>query len=136
VTSSQKFVAVVSILLGFSASVQSSDLAPHDEALHEALHGKWGNASQCARELITPQGTKHFTPFDIQHDWLGYGGIWCRLLWLTVRKTPKGLYAAASARCGEDTVRDYRINFDLNDEVLMLRWDRGLENGPLKRCSE
>lgn len=120
-------VAVFLLPIGSSASAYSSD--------QQQLYGEWGNESQCARALITPKGTKRFSPFEVRPDWLGHGDVWCRLTWTTVRKTQEGVYAVAGARCGEDTVRDYEIIFSLINDELSLTWNRGFQNGPLERCS-
>ncbi len=100
----------------------------------ESLYGEWGTESQCARAVITPEGTKHASPFDIQPDWMRQGGVWCRLIWTSTVLTPEGIFATASSLCGEDAVRDYQIKFELSGETLMLTWSQGTRNGPLSRC--
>jgi len=102
----------------------------------QPLFGQWGTEAQCARTLISPKGTKKFAPFDIRQDWLGHGDIWCRLDWSTTRSSSAGLYAVAHGRCGEDTVREYQISFELSESELTLRWNQDFENGPLRRCVE
>jgi len=116
------------LIHSFAASAFASDLAP--------LYGVWGNEAQCTRALITPKGTKRFAPFDIRPDWLGHGDIWCRLGWSGASAGPERLSAVASALCGEDTILNYRIKFNLTGEDLTLVWSTGLENGPLQRCEE
>ena len=54
----------------------------HADALAQ-IYGEWGTNTQCARSLISPGGTKHATPFDIRESWLGHGGLWCRLSWMS-----------------------------------------------------
>jgi hypothetical protein len=101
---------------------------------HEALHGLWGTEAQCARTLITPQGTKRASPFDIRADWLGHGDVWCRLLWSSVVATDSGTVAMAKGLCGEDAVRDYQIRFNLAGDALTIIWNMQHNNGPLRRC--
>lgn len=98
------------------------------------LFGSWGSEAQCARSLITPTGTKRAAPFEIKQDWLLQGDIWCRLSWVTTVLEDDGGYAIASALCGEDAVRDYRIDFTLADNQLIVLWDQQIANGPLQRC--
>ena len=100
----------------------------------EALFGDWGTSAQCARELITPKGTKHAAPFVINSEWLRHGDSWCYLNWGTVAPSSDGLFAVAQAQCGEDAVRGYTINFRLNGEELNLSWDLWHKVGPLMRC--
>jgi len=118
----------LSALCLFASSAFSSDVEP--------LFGQWGNEAQCSRALITLKGTKHFAPFDIRPDWLGHGDVWCRLTWSASGSSPAGVYARAFALCGEDSIRDYQINFELSEGELTLRWNQDFKNGPLRRCAE
>ena len=99
-----------------------------------SLFGEWGTEKQCQRELIIPTGTKHATPFDIQPDWMSYGDVWCRLLWSPSTSSGKNTYATAKGLCGEDSVRDYQITFEVSDNALTIFWDQWHKNGPLMRC--
>ena len=112
----------------FSTLVSASD--------RQKLFGEWGTDAQCAGTPIVPNGTKLAAPFIISDDWLGHGEVWCRLKWSGPPKTSEGLFTTAFAPCGEDVVRDYRINFRLIDNELTLNWGLGINNGPLKRCEE
>jgi len=100
----------------------------------EPFYGVWGTEKQCARELITPKGTKLASPFEITPDWLGQGGVWCRLTWIGVDDRGDRARATLGAICGEDAERPYQLTFDLKDEQLSLSWDLFLKNGPLERC--
>ena len=115
-------VALVFLSASFVASAQ------------DVLYGLWGTDAQCARELITPKGTKHASPFDIRPDWLGHGDVWCRLIWGSKEPTEDGYVATATGLCGEDAVRDYQIRFNLNGENLTVIWNMQHTNGPLQRC--
>jgi len=101
----------------------------------EPIYGKWGTEAQCSGALIIEKGTKHANPFDIRADWLERGDVWCRLDWVFSDSTPGGIFAIAKALCGEDSAREYQINFNLNGDELILVWDEQFENGPLKRCT-
>jgi len=100
----------------------------------ELFYGKWGTEAQCSEALITEKGTKRATPFEIRPDWLGHGDVWCRLSWVFLDSSPDGTFAVTKALCGEDSVSDYQIEFDLSGNELILVWDGQLKNGPLKRC--
>ena len=102
----------------------------------ELLYGEWGTDTQCARELINPKGSKHAAPFNIQPDWLEQNDVWCRLSWLSVTENTDGVVALAQAQCGEDSIRDYRITFELIESELNIRWTLSLKNGPLLRCDK
>ncbi len=100
----------------------------------ELLYGEWGTKDQCARELITPNGTKLAAPFEIKSDWLGHGDVWCRLNWSNATSESNGLFIAAHGQCGEDSVINYRINFRLRGDKLTLSWNQWHKVGPLMRC--
>ncbi len=102
----------------------------------QLLYGNWGTTAQCDRTLISPTGTKHAAPFEIKPDWLGNGDVWCRLNWISTTSTEKGTFAIASALCGEDEVRDYRLSFELLANQLTITWNQQIQNGPLQRCTQ
>jgi len=101
----------------------------------ELFYGKWGTEAQCSGALIAEKGTKRATPFEVRPDWLGYGDVWCRLNWVYLGSTPDGTFAVTKALCGEDSARDYQINFELSGNELILVWDEEFKNGPLMRCT-
>ncbi len=111
-----------------------SDKAPYPPAL-EPLLGEWGTDTQCARDLLTPKGTKYAAPFELKPGWLGHDDLWCRMNWSYVRETADGVDALAYALCGEDTVRDYQIRVVLTGDQLNLTWNFFHSNGPLTRCA-
>ena len=98
------------------------------------FYGIWGSEAQCARTLIIPQGTKHWSPFEISADWLKHGEVWCRIDWVNVVPREEGAYAVAQALCGEDDNRNYRINFNLVGDELTLIWNNEFANSALRRC--
>ena len=101
------------------------------------MHGKWGTEAQCEEKLIIPEGTKRASPFIIQKDWLGHGDVWCRLNWLSATDSDESTVATARALCGEDSVIDYRIKFELTGDMLSIGWGIGSgSNGPLMRCAD
>lgn len=118
--------AIPALALLFTSAVGAADL--------DSLYGEWGTEMQCSRTLITPRGTRHASPFVIKRDWLQHGEVWCRLNWITEGTTTDGYYAMASALCGEDGVRSFRLSFKLSGDLLTLSWNPRLINGPLRRC--
>lgn len=103
-------------------------------SLYAPLLGQWGTDDQCARSLLLPTGTKHATPFDIRPGWLVQGEMWCRLSWGIAAPSERGLFALATALCGEDTTRAYEVRFRLQADQLTLIWGLWNRHGPLKRC--
>lgn len=73
-------------------------------------------------------------PFEIGPEWLRQGQLWCMLSWGPVERRENGLFSAAHARCGEDSVRQYLLGVKLEQDELTLRWDFPVKNGPLRRC--
>lgn len=102
----------------------------------EVFFGKWGTDKQCAGDLIIPGGTRHAAPFEIGKEWLGHGDVWCRLFWINTGSSQQGTMPlpVRCALCGEDDVRDYRINFQLQDNLLSLIWNQHITNDRLKHC--
>jgi len=123
-----KRIAAVPALLLLAIHVQADN--------KELLYGEWGTDTQCARELISPKGTKYAAPFNIQPNWLEQNDVWCRLSWLSITENTDGVFALAQAQCGEDSIRDYRITFELIESELNIRWNLSLKNGPLLRCDK
>ena len=122
----------ISLLSVFFLPAFAQSTSPASEL--NPLFGVWGSETQCSRALITPKGTKFASPFEISTDWLGHGDVWCRLTWRSTDSTPNGVTAFAHALCGEDTVRDFQIKFNLEGEQLSLVWNIFHKNGPLQRC--
>ena len=120
------------VISAFLAFLSFSTVAYGSE---QALFGQWGTETQCARNLITPKGTKLAAPFEISVDWLGHDDVWCRLNWGAVSTTTDGLTAHAQGLCGEDAVRDYAIRFTLKGGELTLTWNVFHVTGPLRRCA-
>ena len=134
---------MIAVLLFFSllhhttvhtADRKSQRPSQHD-AHYSALFGQWGTDAQCARSLLLPTGTVRAAPFDISSDWLVQGEMWCRLTWGIAAPSERGLFALATALCGEDTTRAYDVRFRLNGDRLTLIWGLWNRNGPLKRCA-
>ena len=98
------------------------------------FYGTWGTAKQCAGAPIKQGGTVAAEPFVIDAEWLKHGQIWCRLTWFPVEQRGKDTFTGARAQCGEDSVRAYVLNMNLNNGELTLQWDFPLSNGPLARC--
>lgn len=99
------------------------------------LYGRWGQEAQCRGNLILETGTKRAAPFEIRPEWLKHSDLWCMLMWFPAQPREDGLFVSTRARCGEDSVRSYRLDMVLEDETLTLIWDEALVNGPLMRCT-
>lgn len=99
------------------------------------FYGTWGSEAQCTRAPIKPGGTVLAAPFEIDGDWLKHGEVWCLLNWFPVDARDGGLFSAARAQCGEDSLREYLLRMELSGEALTLRWSLLLKNGPLRRCA-
>ena len=100
----------------------------------DVFYGTWGTAKQCAGEPLKPGGTVLAEPFSITPEWLKQGRLWCRLSWLPIEPRGDGFFTVAQAQCGEDSVRDYSLRFELSSGKLTLRWGFLLSNGPLAPC--
>ena len=120
---------------GIIAAICLAGVSAADER-RSALYGSWGDARQCARDLIIPGGTVRAEPFEIAEGWLRHRQIWCQLSWFDVTFRPGGLFTTAVALCGDDSTRSYRLDFALSHGFLTLIWDETLVNGPLGRCVE
>ncbi|WP_300515937.1 hypothetical protein [Aliiroseovarius sp.] len=103
-------------------------------ALADPLLGRWGTPAQCAGRPVLEGGTRLAAPFEIGPEWLRQGEVWCRLTWFDAQPQSGGLFRAARALCGEDSVRGYNLGFVLEGEALTILWDERLVNGPLRRC--
>lgn len=99
------------------------------------LYDTWGTPQQCARSTILPHGTKTAEPFEIRPGWLRHGQLWCRLTWFPAQSRKDGLFVSTHARCGEDSVNGYRLDFALSGDSLTLIWDQSLINKDLRRCN-
>jgi len=114
-------------------TVGGSALANATGDPRDAFFGVWGTSAQCSGEPIIDGGTVRAAPYVIDADWLKHGQVWCRLNWFPVETRENGAFSGASAQCGEDSVRGYRINMELEGGQLTLRWDFP-QVGPLMRC--
>ena len=120
------FVLITFILFGSTTQLAAEE--------REAIYGVWGNQNQCSRAPIKPGGTALSQPFEISARWIRQGQFWCSLEWGPLEARKNGIFTAANARCGEDTVRGYFLGMNLSDGQLKLSWDLGRSNGPLIRC--
>lgn len=109
-------------------------VSPANAGDHDRFLGTWGTAEQCARAPIKPGGTVLAAPFEIGRVWMKQGQLWCSLDWGPVETMDDGAFTAATAQCGEDSVRGYFLGLRLTGDELTLRWDFPHSNGPLRRC--
>jgi len=125
---------MASIKRASSVVLLAALVLPINAAERAQLYGLWGTETQCSRGLITLTGSKRAAPFEITTDWLGHGEVWCRLSWFTVVESENNVFASARALCGEDTVQNFRVSFNLEGEELTIGWNDLLFNGPFMRC--
>ena len=60
--------------------------------------------------------------------------MYCLVTWLAHDGDANRAEARAHVQCGEDTVRDYQVHFDLRDDTLRMRWSAEFTMRPLQRC--
>jgi len=108
--------------------------APAQAADYEKFLGTWGTVAECARAPLKPGGTRLAEPVEISKLWLKQGQLWCALNWGPIEPREGGAFTAATAQCGEDSVRAYFLGLLLAGEDLTLRWDFTHLDGPLRRC--
>lgn len=101
---------------------------------HAEFYGTWGTPAQCAKAPIIDGGTYRSAPFEIGPEWLKHGQLYCNLSWGPISERENGPFTIATAKCGEDAVRDYTLGLTISGETLDLTWDFFLRNGPLQRC--
>ena len=92
-----------------------------------ALLDTWGTAAQCA-------GGQSASRYRIERDWIEQGGIYCLVAWQANYPRASGSEVHALARCGEDTLREYRVALLLDGEALRIRWSDTYTTPALSRC--
>ncbi len=97
------------------------------------LLATWGSNQQCAAARDDADAL-HLHPFEIGREWLRQGPIYCYLTWLSSQPLTDGSESLAFARCGEDTLREYRVFFLLRDQRLSIRWSEDFTSAELGRC--
>lgn len=102
--------------------------------LRGVFYGTWGTVKQCSRTPIKSGGTVLSEPFEIKPNTLRHGGVWCNLSWGPIEKRENGIFTAAHAQCGEDSVRSYLLGMELTGNNLKLRWGFPGLSDSLARC--
>ncbi len=102
----------------------------------QALFKTWGKPEQCEAKRTGKIENPGLFPLMITNDWIQQGLVYCYLQWQGQGNTSKGLQAHAFAQCGEDTVREYQLIFNLHQDRLSIRWSDDFNNKALEVCDE
>ena len=128
---------LLTILICGSAYGQSQFLLQpgnSDVALPAALIGTWGSAEQCAAHRAGDIRNPALFPYEIAGTWIRQGSIYCFLLVQNNQASDGDILVYASARCGEDDIRDYQLSLKLNADSLQIRWSSDFTTRPLEAC--
>jgi hypothetical protein len=98
------------------------------------LYGTWGTREQCDAHRAGVQDDFRLFPYVIDDQWIQHGIIWCHVTWLGHQGKGEQLRAQAFLRCGEDSLREYHVFFDLQQGLLTMRWSEDFSTRPLQRC--
>jgi len=99
-----------------------------------ALIATWGTPAQCRAHKAGIKDDMSLLPYVISAQWMQRGILYCNLTWLATHGNQQTVHTSAHALCGEDTVRDYRIFFNLENGILRMRWSRDFLTKKLHRC--
>ena len=103
-----------------------------------AIYGTWGTLPQCLSHRQGQGGPYHAT--TIGQQWMNQGPIYCFVHWIDKQESSPITKAKAAVRCGEDSLMEYVIRFELKGEHLNMRWSTGIlsnefQSGEMKRCN-
>lgn len=99
-----------------------------------ALLGVWGNAGQCRAHRDGGETNPARLPYVIDDRWISQGFIFCSLAWRGQETAAGEVRAWADARCGEDNLRDYRLQLRLRASRLEIRWSPDFVARDLRSC--
>ena len=100
----------------------------------ESLFGTWGTEVQCAAHAADNMQDQRLFPLIISNEWIQQGWIYCYLQWRGHNTDSNNIQAFALAQCGEDTIRDYQLEFNLETSELKIQWSKNFTTDPLQRC--
>lgn len=100
----------------------------------DALFGVWGDEKQCRAYRAGNESNPARLPYVIDNEWLRQGFIYCYLFWQGHEVADGVTLARAVARCGEDDMRDYRLQFRLQDRRLSIGWSPDFATFGLQAC--
>jgi len=117
---------------GWAQPQFSTGPRPGSAAGPASLFGVWGSPAQCQAHRGGDETNPARLPYVIDNEWIRQGFIYCHISWRGQRRDGDETRAWADARCGEDDLRDYRLQFSLQARRLQIRWSpdfvaRGLE---------
>ena len=98
------------------------------------LVGSWGNRQQCNAAHSESFTTPNLHPIEISEQWLKQGHIYCQVFWFDPRGDASGFSVNGFAQCGEDGIREYRLRFTLEDDLLNIYWTPDYQSTGLLRC--
>lgn len=98
------------------------------------LLATWGTAAQCAARESGSDDNSTGSPFTLTEEWIRQGPIYCYLNWQAHTPVESGSETLAFAQCGEDTLREYRLQLLLVQDRLRIRWSDDYTTPLLQRC--
>ena len=123
------------LMVDASAQITLQDPAGGSRTAGPAvLYGTWGTAEQCAAHRAGIRDDFTRFPYVISDQWIQHGLIYCRISWQSHHDDDTVTQARAMVQCGEDSVRDYRVSFRLQQGLLQMRWSEHFTTRPLERC--
>lgn len=99
------------------------------------MFGIWGTRAQCRAHQVDEFENPGLYPYEISHDWIRQGQVYCFLRWRNHDEVSGLLQAMADAQCGEDTIRDFRLVLELQNEKLRIHWSSDFSTKELQSCS-
>ena len=124
------------LVVAFPALAQSGyRLQPESgQAGPKALFGTWGSPAQCEAHRSGDFENPALYPTQISQEWIRQGLIYCYLQWRDQSPATSGIQAIADAQCGEDTLREYRLVLELQNETLRIHWSADFSTPDLQMC--
>ena len=128
---------VVLVMVSATAAAQGQYSLQPDlsrNVLPDDLLGIWGTASQCAAHKSGDHDNPALLPYQISHDWIRQGFLYCYLSLYEHKYDGNSIEAFALAQCGEDNLRDYRLNLKLLNGKLRISWSQDFTTQALMTC--
>jgi hypothetical protein len=127
-------VVILSIVMNAEAQISVDSQPGKSMPGPPALFKIWGDSAQCEAHRSGKTENPALFPLVITNDWIQQGLVYCYLQWQGQGNTSKGLQAHAFAQCGEDTIREYQLIFNLHENNLSIHWSKDFSNKALVVC--
>ena len=129
------FVVLLAVVPALALSqISMQPATPGGVSAPQQLFGTWGTAEQCEAHRRGVRDDHRLFPYVIDDQWLSQGVIWCRVTWLGQHGGGDTLRAQGYLQCGEDTLREYHVFFELLEQRLIMRWSQDFSTRALQRC--